>query len=245
MTDAEQGTVMRPAMKILSALAVVLTTATTPLRADPAPHPVVVELFTSQACSSCPPADALLAELSQRREIIALSMHVDYWDYLGWRDMLALPALTMRQKTYARHTGERGVYTPQMIVAGQHSVVGSDVTAVAEVVTHAAMVPAKVAITTHADAGRVTVHLEALSALPSQSVQLVRVRPLTRTQIERGENAGLISRHVNVVRDIRELAIWDGTGVLELTVDLRPDENVAILSQDAGQGPMRGAAWLD
>ena len=88
-------------------------------------RPVVVELFTSQGCSSCPPADAFLHELSQRDDVIALALHVDYWDYIGWKDIFAQPAFTKRQKAYAKAGGRRSVYTPQMIIGGQDHVVGT------------------------------------------------------------------------------------------------------------------------
>ena len=87
--------------------------------------PVVVELFTSQGCSSCPPADALLHELSKRDDVIPLALHVDYWDYIGWKDSFAQPAFTARQRGYAQASGRRAIYTPQMIIGGQFDVVGN------------------------------------------------------------------------------------------------------------------------
>ena len=90
-----------------------------------AESPVMVELFTSQGCSSCPPADALLAELADRDDVIAMALHVDYWDYIGWKDKFADPAFTKRQKLYAYAAGTRTIYTPQMIVNGREHVVGS------------------------------------------------------------------------------------------------------------------------
>src|SRR6056297_2439763 len=86
--------------------------------------PVVVELFTSQGCSSCPPADALLHDLAERGDVLALSLHVDYWDYIGWKDQFAQPAFTLRQKAYAVSGDRKMIYTPQMIVAGHVDVVG-------------------------------------------------------------------------------------------------------------------------
>src|ERR1700736_1842766 len=105
-------------------LAVVVTPAAAGER------PIVVELFTSQGCSSCPPADALLAELAQRPDVIALGFHIDYWDDLGWKDPLSSPAATARQRDYARQFGRRQVYTPQLVVDGAEEAVGSDRAAV-------------------------------------------------------------------------------------------------------------------
>src|SRR6056297_1329329 len=96
--------------------AAALASFTAPALAD---DPVVVELFTSQGCSSCPPADAMLGELAERDDVIPLALHVDYWDYIGWADIFADPAYTRRQKGYAHATGQRMVYTPQMVIDGQ------------------------------------------------------------------------------------------------------------------------------
>jgi len=105
-----------------AALAAVTLTPAGQANAD---GPVVVELFTSQGCSSCPPADKILGELAKRDDVIALSLHVDYWDYLGWKDDFASPAHTARQQGYATALGERMMFTPQMIIGGTDSVVGS------------------------------------------------------------------------------------------------------------------------
>src|SRR5216684_6783440 len=101
-----------------------LAVAATPAGADP--RPVVVELFTSQGCSSCPPADALLGELAKKGEVVALGFHISYWDSLGWKDPLSSPSSTERQKAYARRLGDGRVYTPQMVVDGTSQMVGSD-----------------------------------------------------------------------------------------------------------------------
>src|SRR5690348_4653604 len=95
-----------------------------------APRPIVVELFTSQGCSSCPPADALLNELAQRPDVVALGFHVDYWDYLGWKDPLSAPGSTQRQRDYARLLNQPTIYTPEMVIDGHLQLVGSDRTAV-------------------------------------------------------------------------------------------------------------------
>ena len=107
---------------ILAGLAVAAGLSAT--AANAGDRPVVIELYTSQGCSSCPPADALLNELAGRDDVIALAMHVDYWDYIGWKDIFANPAHTVRQRAYANADGQRMIYTPQMIVGGKDHVVG-------------------------------------------------------------------------------------------------------------------------
>src|SRR5713101_2054972 len=108
----------------LAALLLGTTLAALPTNAEP--RPVVVELFTSQGCSSCPPADALLGELSRRAGVLALGFHISYWDRLGWRDPLSSSASTERQKAYARRLTGGQVYTPQLVVDGTSEMVGSD-----------------------------------------------------------------------------------------------------------------------
>ena len=110
-------------MRILMWMAVLVFAATAGSAQDK--PVVVVELFTSQGCSSCPPADALLDRLSSRNNVLALSLHVDYWDYIGWKDKFASPAHTARQQAYARAAGRRSVYTPQMIINGLDDVAGT------------------------------------------------------------------------------------------------------------------------
>src|SRR6266705_4449724 len=114
---------MRPALPIRALLCGLLFAAM-PVGAEP--RPVVVELFTSQGCSSCPPADALLGELAKRGDVLALGFHISYWDSLGWKDPLSSKSATERQKAYARHFTDGRVYTPQMVVDGTSEMVGSD-----------------------------------------------------------------------------------------------------------------------
>ena len=104
---------------------------------------VLLELFTSQGCSSCPAADALFRDvLSKHSDLLTLSLHVDYWDYIGWKDSFAKRQFTTRQKTYAQRSGRKSVYTPQVIVNGQDHVVGSNATAIKDAVARAAQTPA-------------------------------------------------------------------------------------------------------
>src|SRR5690606_3856896 len=115
-------------------------TCALPISASAQELPVVVELYTSQGCSSCPPADALMEELAARSDVIALSLHVDYWDYIGWEDSFAQPAYGQRQRSYAQAAGEHMVYTPQMVIGGTHQVIGTDAMALMDAIrAHAAL----------------------------------------------------------------------------------------------------------
>ncbi|MFN7930085.1 MAG: DUF1223 domain-containing protein [Blastocatellia bacterium] len=174
----------------------------------PAKTPVIVELFTSEGCSSCPPADAVLAELERQQpvanaEIIALSEHVDYWNYLGWADPFSAPVYSARQQEYARSLGA-DVYTPQMIVQGRTQLLGSQLTQAREAITQAARAPqANVQIKRLAPTQIEVTATE----LPKTSNPLDIVLAITEnnlsTNVARGENAGRRLPHVSVVRQLQ------------------------------------------
>lgn len=166
------------------------------------PGPVVLELFTSQACSSCPPADALLGKLAQRPEVIALAWHVDYWNHLGWRDQFASRLATERQQAYARQL-EAEVFTPALVIDGATVVVGSDRAAVER--TIGAATPLTVAVTlkdTGVDVGGSPGRLRAISILYD---------PEHATDVASGENEGARLREYRIVRQVDVLGEWDGT----------------------------------
>jgi hypothetical protein len=184
---------------LLFAAAALAPPQATPAQAQPdAPEPglVVVELFTSQGCSSCPPADRLLARLAQDPEVLALSRPVTYWDSLGWRDTLARPEHTAKQRAYqATLSGRPGVYTPQAVVDGEWGGVGSLEAAIRQAV--AAARPARAQITLERQgAERLTATVQAPAGA---RVVLVGFRPSVDVQIGRGENAGRRLRYTNVV----------------------------------------------
>ncbi|MFD1912110.1 DUF1223 domain-containing protein [Halodurantibacterium flavum] len=211
-----------------------------------APNPVVVELYTSQGCSSCPPADELMERLAARPDIIPLALHVDYWDYIGWADEFADPAFTDRQKGYARAAGERAIYTPQMIVGGIDRVEGVRPMMVADLITsHRARVnPVQVRLAPEGD--RVRIHLSAEPALPSAAqVHLVRYRPQETVKIERGENAGRTVTYHNIVTYWETIARWDGQEPFEMIADAQGAEPVVVIVQAPGFGPVLGAARAD
>ena len=217
--------------------------AVTEVRAETSP--VVVELFTSEGCSSCPPAEALLGELAERADVIALAYHVDYWDGLGWKDRFSLAAATARQKGYYRSLGLSTLYTPQMVVDGATDVVGYDRPAVEAALKtrHGGPIPR---LTRAAD-GKVVIELPALAGAGPAEVTLVGYSPSERTKVARGENAGCILVEAVVVRGIIPVGRWDGGAKrFEVDVSVLPDgaAMAAVLVQAPGQGAMVGAATL-
>jgi hypothetical protein len=178
------------------------------------PPRAVLELFTSQGCSSCPPADAVLAEFARQPDIVALSFPVDYWDYLGWKDTLAHSTFTARQKAYAQSRSDRQVYTPQMIVNGTKPCVGSDRARVEESIraTSAAGGPLPVNLDIVEANGIVTIAVKD-SPQTITRVAEVWVLPVSRSQtvqIGRGENRGRTVSYANVVRGMTRIGEWRG-----------------------------------
>jgi hypothetical protein len=174
----------------------------------PAPvAPVVAELFTSQGCSSCPPAEALLGELARRNDVLPLAYHVTYWDDLGWRDRFSFDAADARQYRYASIMGQRGVYTPQMIVNGSRQVLGSSRGAVLKAIG-AVRPPAAIGLAIAHNALRA--ELPEIEGGCDCALLLLAVLPSTQTAIGRGENAGRLVHESNVVRQIYPLEAWNG-----------------------------------
>lgn len=172
-------------------------------------RPVLVELFTSESCSSCPPADALLVDLARSGDVLALGFHVDYWNGLGWRDRYASPAATQRQRDYAARLGG-GVFTPEIVVDGRAPLVGSDRDAVLAAINAAGAAPGP-ALRLHVDAGQVTVSVDAGAG--AGQVLLIGYDPAHRTAIGGGENTGREIAEANVVRGIVPAGAWQGHSV--------------------------------
>lgn len=207
--------------------------------------PVVVELYTSQGCSSCPPADALLAELAEEPGVIPLALHVDYWDYIGWSDDFANPGFTKRQKAYARAAGERMIYTPQMIVGGVERVVGHEPEAVALAIARAANTPSPVRLNVTRAGGQVLIRAEANPPLDAPAmVQLVGYRPGATVEIEHGENQGLSVEYRNIVTSWERLGDWSGQSPLEIAAPLGEGPGVVIV-QRQGPAEILAAARID
>jgi hypothetical protein len=207
--------------------------------------PVVVELFTSQGCSSCPPADRILGEIAQRDDVIALGLHVDYWDYIGWKDKFANPAFTKRQRAYARAAGERSVYTPQMIVGGKDHLIGTKPMQLADLLQAHAAIPKPVEVSLSRGGGRVTIVAKSRNgAVQGALVQLVTYTPRASVAIGRGENAGKTLEYHNIVREWVDVGTWDGRTDFRATVRVPDNTPVAVLVQSRGTGPILGAARL-
>lgn len=207
---------------------------------------VVVELFTSQGCSSCPPADAVFRDLAQRDDVIALALHVDYWDYIGWEDVFADPDYAVRQRAYAAAAGRRMIYTPQMIVQGREDLVGVKTMELAELILKYRESDPTVGIDAARSGGEVVVQLSPLAQLSGPyDVQLVRYDPLRSSHITRGENAGHDFDYANVVTDWEVIGRWDGKAPATLHAPLKGAGPAVVLVQQAGAGPIAGAARLD
>ena len=213
----------------------------------------VVELFTSQGCSSCPPADAFLGDLTKRGDVIALTLPVDYWDYLGWKDTLASPAYSKRQRAYARRRGDAQVYTPQMVVNGRQHAIGSHRSAVNRTIETEAKYAEKswVKVKLSSDANAIMVSAggyRGAGKAPDATLWLLLSSKKTDVEIRRGENHGRNVTYHNVVRQMVPIGKWNGGAVkVELPKsDLMEgyDGCTAIL-QVNGAGPILGAAHLD
>ena len=190
--------------------------------------PVVLELFTSQGCSSCPPADALLGRLTRRPEVIALAWHVDYWDHLGWRDKFASRTATARQQAYARQLGG-GVFTPALVVDGTKVVVGSERAAVEAAIAAAAALPVAVTLSRAED----TVAVAIGAASGPVRVQRIVYDPEHATEIGAGENDGERLREYHIVREVETLAESDGAPRHIIAKPPGPGQGLVIIVQSA------------
>jgi hypothetical protein len=231
----------------VSALLSLLAALATPALA--AESKAVVELFTSQGCSSCPAADRVLGQLAAEGRVIALSVPVDYWDYLGWKDTLAQHAHSMRQRGYAGARGDRRVYTPQAIVNGSAQVIGSDRQAIEAACKNAAKAAVPVTLTRNGE--NIDVDIGAGQGAPA-SVWLLTVTRATPVAIGRGENHGRTITYSNVVRSWHRLAEWTGSPMKDSVslpeLNAKDADAVVILVQPGtveNPGPVRGASILE
>lgn len=205
---------------------------------------VVVELFTSQGCSSCPPADEVLIKLGKRDNVIALALHVDYWDYIGWKDQFANPAFTARQKGYARGFGSSTIYTPQMVINGTKEVVGNRPMEVAEAVDRYADMNMLFPLTLARKDASLDIAAPARQNMQNADVILIRYTPQQTVSIPRGENAGKDLTYSHIVTEWRDIGDWNGTAPLSQSVPLQGSAPVVVLIQAKNHGPILAAARL-
>ncbi len=223
----------------------------TPISLETPPTPIVVEFFTSEGCATCLPANDYLRELGQRRNILPLSFHVDYWDYTGWQDRFANPAFAERQRAYAAARGKSMMYTPQMVIAGAIESLGTDRKAVEKALKKAdrrhAMYPLSLA---KDPSGGIHLKLPQASLSVPASLWLVTYSYEEATDIKEGENRGKRMVSANVVRSLRKLGMWAGAAedrLISLNADeiaLKPDA-CAIIANEAEFGPVVAAAAWD
>ena len=203
-------------------------------------RPTVVELYTSEGCSSCPPAEVQIGKLAQQDGIIALAFHVDYWDSGGWHDRFDFPEATARQRQYAHTLKLATVYTPQLVIDGQRDVVGGG-NGIGASSAKTPGVPVAISVENNA----VVVVLGSLQLAAPCDVLLVDYLPEAVSKVTRGENAGRELHEFNIARSIRKLGSWQGAGetfsvpLKTLTGDATA---VAVLVQQRDQGPIIGAA---
>jgi hypothetical protein len=223
-----------------------------PAHADPR---AVVELFTSQGCSSCPPADKIIGDLAKDPSVVALSMPIDYWDYLGWKDTLADSRFSARQKAYSRMRGDREVYTPQVVVNGSTHVIGSDRAGIESAISNTRKADGvmSVPVTVTQTGKQINVSVAASSKGPVAmhgEVWICSISKAVPISIGRGENRGRELTYYNVVRNLLKVGDWNGTpGTWTVPLENISREGIdgaAVYVQDGNRdkpGPMLGAAY--
>jgi len=231
--------------RIGAALAIWLGVAGLAMADDQGQGSVVVELYTSQGCSSCPPADEILAGLADRGDVIALALHVDYWDYIGWKDVFGSPQFTERQRAYARAAGARTIYTPQMIVDGMEHLVGARPAELTALIKRYEAMPEKAVLDVARKGGTLAISARPVGHLPQGAVvQLVRYKPEETVEIRSGENAGREISYRNIVTEWHSLGTWDGSAPLSMSVPVSDSQPIVVILQEPGPGRIIAATAL-
>jgi len=216
-------------------------------------QPAVLELYTSQGCSSCPPADRLLQSYTQRKDIVALTFNVDYWDYLGWKDTLAKRAYSDRQRAYAQARGDGEIYTPQIVINGRAHAVGSRAQQIETAImqTTSSNPDRRVPLRVEIRNGKLSIQVgsnDAPKPTKPATIWLAAVKNKVTVPVQNGENRGRTLSYYNVVHRLTAIGMWSGsTKVIELM-----DEDVlqgkadtcAILVQYGKGGPIVAAQWM-
>ena len=216
------------------------------------PPKTVLELFTSQGCDTCPPADAVLASYAERPDVIALSLPVDIWDYLGWKDTLASEKNSERQKAYARARDDGAIYTPQVVVNGLMGVNGSDASAINAAIkeTDEKLKPMRVPLRFWHERNAIVIEAGTAPAgiEPKEAtIWFAVVQKVAKIPVQRGENKGKTLTYTNIVRELFPVCTWNGKAMnlqLARAAIMRPEtEACIVLLQQGKAGPILGAAW--
>ena len=210
--------------------------------------PVVVELYTSQGCSSCPPADKYMGELTKRRDVLGLTFHVDYWDYIGWKDPFARPENTTRQRQHSRNLGLRNIYTPQMVIQGAANAVGSDRMEVDQAISQTKKLAQVSVNLKHRKNGQLSISIPSSAIKDSAKIFIVAFDDKHSTSVKRGENGGRKLSYFNVVRDMKQVGTWTGKAVT-MNVSIAGMANAgrsacAVFMQSERTGQILGAAQI-
>ena len=218
-----------------------------------APIRAVLELYTSQGCNSCPPADALLGVYAKRDDLVALTLPVDYWDYLGWKDTFASPKFTARQRAYAKERGDGRIYTPQIVVNGVTHVLGRSAADIDRAIadSSARFATSRVPITTRIEGARIIIEAgdaPVASAASEATIWLAVLQKEAEVPVRSGENRGKSLKYYNIVRELTTVGMWKGKAErFELARDavkLPDTQSGAVLIQSGTAGPIIGASML-
>ena len=235
------------AAALILAGAVVAVSAVAPAPAADDRNLTVVELFTSQGCSSCPPAEALLGEFAKHPDLLALELHVDYWDYIGWKDPFASAAATDRQRRYNKRLGRGYVYTPQIVIDGVSEAVGSERRAVENSIEAARGQPRQhvaIRVTNSADGGLAVALPKGETRAGLCDVILVGYDREHMTKVLRGENGGRTLSNYNVVREMSRIGFWSGQEAVIALPKLDAKRGWAVMVQAEDAGPVLGAVRI-
>lgn len=228
---------------IVSAACGIWLAAAGAVKAEPV---VIVELYTSQGCSSCPPADEFIAMLASDPRILPLALHVDYWDYIGWADQFAQAKFTDRQRSYAKAIGSKMIYTPQLIIGGADRIEGFEPKETTAALRAHLEARPTVILTVTREGDMLVIRAEADPPLTEPvRVQLVRYKPEETVVIERGENAGRTITYTNIVTSWQRLENWSGTASLEMEAAFAGDLPGVVIIQNEGPAAILAAARID
>jgi hypothetical protein len=217
------------------------------------PHPVVIELFTSQGCSDCPAADRIVAELAKRRDVLALSLPITYWDMLGWKDTFATEANTYRQKSYAKTMNRSGIYTPQVVVDGKIDVVGNQRDRVMAAITNRQTQIANespINLTLGIASGRVEIAIPASARAkekPLATIWVMRTLSNASVNVQQGENKNHQLAYANLVRELHRAGEWTGEAMkidVPITTGKSKHDGVAVVLQSHDYGEVIAAAMI-